>query len=473
MPLSRDTDHEKESIPRDAPQLSAEIFLIPLDAQRHIVYAPLRRSAFIANAKVVRFLAAIQAGRWDPSADPDGSITGFLRELRILDAGEELLPIRPFAGPPEPNAVTLLLTTACNLRCTYCYASSGELPARFMSMDVARRGVDFVAANAARRGLPHFEVSFHGPGEPTLNWAVLTGSVAYAREKASELGIQLQTSVATNAVFRDQQIDWIVAHLTGAMVSLDGLPSVHDAHRIMVGGAGSSERVIHTMRRFDEAGFGYGVRMTVMASNIAALPDSVDFVCSNFRPSGIQIEPVYHLGRGRDAASAETGEFVAAFRAARERALRHGRTISFSAARVDSLAIHYCGLSQDSFCLTPEGAVTGCYEVCSLDNRWARLFFYGEPNGQDGYKFDLPVLDHLRSLTVVNRPYCRACFARWHCSGDCYHKSLDLSGGGEFSGAGRCHITRELTKDQILQRIVDSGGLFWRGPPSTPQNPAC
>ena len=86
MPLSRDTDDQKQPTPRDAPQLSAEIFLIPLDAQRHIVYAPLRRSAFIANAKVVRFLAAVQAGRWDSSADPDGSITGFLRELGMLDA---------------------------------------------------------------------------------------------------------------------------------------------------------------------------------------------------------------------------------------------------------------------------------------------------------------------------------------------------------------------------------------------------
>ncbi|MDP3000840.1 MAG: radical SAM protein [Bryobacterales bacterium] len=446
-----------------APRSSAEVFLIPLDDARYVVYAPLRRCAFIANRSVVRFLASIQNGKWESSADPDGSLTRFLRELKIVDAGPEPLPGKPSTGPPEPTALTLLLTTVCNLRCTYCYASAGEFPVRFMSMDVARRGIDFVAANAARRKPQYFEVGFHGPGEPTLNWEVLTGSVKYAREKSAAIGVGVQTSVATNGVFSDKQIDWIVGNLSGANVSFDGLPAMHDSHRKTKTGAGSSAKVMHTLRRFDESRFAYGVRITVMADHIATLPEAVDFIYSEFRPSGILIEPVYHLGRGRQTVSAETEDFVTAFRAARERARRHGRMIAFSAARADSLTIHYCGLSQDSFCLAPDGEATGCYEVWSKSSRWAKLFFIGEPSGQEGYKFDLPVVDHLRSQTVLNRPFCQGCFAKWHCGGDCYHKALELNAGGEFRGAGRCHITRELTKDRILERISESGGVVWRG----------
>jgi len=55
-----------------------------------------------------------------------------------------------------------------------------------------------------------------------------------------------------------------------------------------------------------------------------------------------------------------------------------------------------------------------------------------------------------------------ACFAKWHCGGDCYYKTLRLNGNGDFAGAGRCRITRELTKDQLLGRIAAAGGLFWR-----------
>jgi hypothetical protein len=39
-----------------------------------------------------------------------------------------------------------------------------------------------------------------------------------------------------------------------------------------------------------------------------------------------------------------------------------------------------------------------------------------------------------------------------------------VSEDGEFVGSDRCHITRELTKDQILERIANAGGLFWHEP---------
>jgi uncharacterized protein len=71
------------------------------------------------------------------------------------------------------------------------------------------------------------------------------------------------------------------------------------------------------------------------------------------------------------------------------------------------------------------------------------------------------VLNNLRDLSVQQREFCQGCFAKWTCAGDCYHKALTISGPGEFQGSDRCHITRELTKDQLLEKIAASGGLFW------------
>lgn len=62
---------------------------------------------------------------------------------------------------------------------------------------------------------------------------------------------------------------------------------------------------------------------------------------------------------------------------------------------------------------------------------------------------------------MQHRAFCQGCFAKWTCAGDCYHKALTVSGNEEFQGSDRCHITRELTKDQILAKIAASGGLFW------------
>lgn len=450
------------SINASAPVVSAELFNIPVENNRYLVYAPLRRAAFVANAGVVNFLAALKEGRGDLSADPDGSLVELLRRLEILDAPPEQLPITEFNGEPEPTSVTLFLTTACNLRCTYCYASAGDTPTKYLPLEVAQRGIDFVAGNAAKKGEPYFEVLYHGGGEPTVNWRVLTESFKHARAKAAELNLEVRAASASNGVLNDGQIDWIIAHLHSVNISFDGLPSAHDKHRLTVLGQGSSHLVMHTMRRFDEAKFPYGLRVTVTQDQIAQLPDSVEFICANFRAASIQVEPAYQLGRWTSAPSAETEEFIAAYRAAQARAHAHGCEITYSAARVGLLTNHFCGVSQDSFALSPDGNVSSCYEVFAEDNPWAKFFFYGAPEQQTGkYRFNLPVLNNLRGLAVQHREFCQGCFAKWSCAGDCYHKALTVSGGEEFQGSDRCHITRELTKDQILEKIAAAGGLFW------------
>ncbi|MCA1565871.1 MAG: radical SAM protein [Acidobacteria bacterium] len=449
------------------PVVSAELFIIPMETGEYIVYAPLRRAAFVANARVVNFLANLQEGFFDENADPDGYLVEFLRRLKILDAGSETLPLTIFSGNPEPTSVTLFLTTACNLRCTYCYASAGDTPTKVMSLDVAKRGIDFVAANALKRGEDAFTVTYHGGGEPTVNWRTMTESLAYAREKAAVLNVRAEAFAGSNGVLSDSQIDWMIANLDGVSLSFDGLPEVHDTHRLTISGQGSSERVMHTMHRFDEVGFEYGLRVTVTSDQIHLLPESIEFICSRFHPTRIQVEPSYQIGRWQNAPSSETEEFITAFREAQQRAGRHDQEIFFSAARLGTLTNHFCGISQDGFSLSPDGNVSACYEVFSEQNTWAKTFFYGRPDQQSkGYKFNLPVLNNLRSQAVQHREYCKGCFAKWTCAGDCYHKSLTANGSEEFAGSDRCHITRELTKDQILARIANSGGVFWYEPPA-------
>ena len=452
------------------PAITAELYVIPLQDRRYLVYAPLRRAAFVSNARVVNFLTALR-DQPEQILPTDASLVEFLRRLEILDSAPEAQPIVEFRGDPMPTTLTLFLTTACNLRCTYCYASAGDTPLKTMPLEVAIRGINFVSANAHSRGEPRFQIAYHGGGEPTANWNVMTASHAYARSRADKLGISVHASSASNGVLRDEQIDWMIENLSSVSLSFDGLPEVHDRHRLTVWGDGSSKRVMHTMERFDAVGFGYGVRMTVTADQIERLPDSVDFVCSRFQPKRIQVEPAYQLGRWSAAPSAETEEFVTAFRKAQDRANSRGFEITYSAARLGDLTNHFCGISQDSFALSPDGNVSACYESFSEDNPFADVFFYGTPDpSSSGYKFKLRVLNNLREQAVQHRAFCQGCFAKWHCAGDCLHKSLTVNGRGEFAGSDRCHITRELTKDQILARIAASGGLFWHEPIEEPMS---
>src|SRR5690349_5163663 len=123
------------------PRLTAEIFVIPLVAQRYLIYAPLQRTAFIANTSLVNLLSDLREGI-DRSADLDS--IEFLRGLGLVDGEPVARPITKFSGPPKPTNLTLFMTTGCNLRCTYCYASAGDKPTRGMSLETACRGIDFV-----------------------------------------------------------------------------------------------------------------------------------------------------------------------------------------------------------------------------------------------------------------------------------------------------------------------------------------
>jgi uncharacterized protein len=220
--------------------------------------------------------------------------------------------------------------------------------------------------------------------------------------------------------------------------------------------------VLATLRAFDAAGFRYSIRMTATGESLPLLPQSVAFLCARFRPRAIQVEPVYHFGRGKDEASAESAAFIEAFRAARRTSTKAARLLRFSGARVGTLTNRFCGVANDNFCVSPAGNVSACHEVAGEHQPWAERFFYGRPAGaESGFDFDERVYTNLRAQTVEHHEMCQDCFAKWNCAGDCYHKSLHVN-PVEFSGAGRCEITRELMKDQLLENISASGGVFWK-----------
>ena len=449
--------------------LRTEIHAIPLEDRRLIFYAPLRRTAFIGNASMARLIERLRDGAPGSFTPREAEAARFLEAIGLLGGPPDSPPRQDFPAELKPSRISLLLTTACTMRCAYCYAAAGDRPARHMTLETAVRAIRWTVSNAVATGAPRIELSLHGGGEPTANWPVLTGSVEFARECAGANGLDVQVSMATNGMLSADQVDWIATHLNGLTVSFDGLPAVHDANRRTADGKPSSRGVVETMQRLDRLSFPYSIRATVTAEHLARLPDSIDYIFSTCHPASVQVEPIYKIGRGRDAETAETDEFIATFRLARARAREHGGQILFSAARIGSLSDHFCDATKGSFCLSPDGNVTSCYEVFAEDERWAPKFFFGVPKGGGGYEFDAGVLAGLRSQSVHNRAFCSGCFARWDCGGDCYHKALATNGDGEFRGAGRCHIIRELSKDMLIERIAGAGGVVWAEGPAACQ----
>ena len=168
-------------------------------------------------------------------------------------------------------SLVLMVTHACNLRCTYCY--TGTKLSRSMNPEVGRAAVERALRSIRPAGT--FELGFFG-GEPLLEADLILDLIEYATAAAAEAGVGLHLSMTTNGTLATGRA-WQVMTLPAMQlaVSHDGLPEVHDRHRRGRGGGGTSAAVLATIRRLQEAGKTVRVNMVVRPDNVGSLPEGI------------------------------------------------------------------------------------------------------------------------------------------------------------------------------------------------------
>lgn len=148
--------------------------------------------------------------------------------------------------------LVLWLTTACNLRCTYCYR--GDPSTRSMSLEVARTALDLAASSGLE-----FHVQMAG-GEPTLEPQLMEAIARIVREA----GWPASLAVQTNGTLMDRHlIDICRRYSISVGVSLDGPPEVHERTR---GSTGATFRGLGLLARA-----GIPVHVTTVLSSINAM----------------------------------------------------------------------------------------------------------------------------------------------------------------------------------------------------------
>ena len=440
--------------------LLEQVFSIPLEEGKFLVYAPLKGVAFIANAALVNAIAARCRGG-NPPAHHDAALD-FLHQLDFFSP--EAPPEDAYAaGGVAYDSVILFLTNQCNLRCSYCYASSGEFAPKRMSWKLAKAAVDQVMDGILARGGSDMTLGFHGGGEPTMNWPLLTKTVDYTRAKAAENALALSVSGAFNGYWSAKVRAYMLANFTDISLSFDGLPEVQNRQRPAIGQKQSFDRVAETLAALDRSDVSYGVRMTVTRDTVDTLAESVASVCERFRPAKIQVEPVFLEGRAKEEQAVnDAGAFVEQFIAAHRTAAEYGIELFYSAARPEALVQRFCLAACRALVVTTDGDITTCFETYGREHPLSARFLVGTYGDNRQYQIEQDKLDRHFSRTADSIPYCRGCFCRWHCAGDCAIKASASGRVDEFQPTHRCGITQELTKYLILEKIRTSGCLVWQ-----------
>src|SRR5437867_9378472 len=86
-------------------------------------------------------------------------------------------------------------------------------------------------------------VTFFG-GETLLNFPVLKATIAYARQRAAEVGKEIDFSLTTNAtLLRPEIIEFLAENRVGVTISIDGPRELQNKFRVFHNGAGSYDVV--------------------------------------------------------------------------------------------------------------------------------------------------------------------------------------------------------------------------------------
>ncbi len=407
-------------------------------------------------------------------------------EQRLIESlsnqGVFRAPVAPPAAADSvwaPTSATFSNTQKCTLRCTYCYAEGGRLEDLAIPWPAAKAAIDLIVDNArAKRVNP--SISFLGEGEATASWSEFRMIIEYFKDQCQQNGFTPTISLSTNGVFPRSRLDYVAENCTHLTFSLDGIREVHDRNRVLPNGNGSFDLVIATMKGLEARGKSYDIRSTVTVAGSATLAEFVVFVGENLQCKSVHFEPVFdvtgitNLPGEIERIDAQT--FVANFRDARRVAAGFGIELYYSGAAMTHRQA-FCGASNaDNFLVTSRGIVTSCNEVLQPWDPRATLFQYGKWDQDVGeFILDQGTIHRLGRLNVHHMPKCQGCIAKYNCAGDCYAKSATVSATGDPAAAGyteRCHITRELLKDNLLiglvTRLVGTEAI---GPAHTPSCP--
>lgn len=170
--------------------------------------------------------------------------------------------------------LTLVVNHACNLRCTYCY--TGEKFRRPLPRATGQKAIDRAIQSLLPGGM--LELAFFG-GEPLIEAEMILELVAYARSAAARHEVELALNMTTNGTL-DSPAAWDVMLLPEMQLAIshDGLPGVHDRHRVAIDGQPSSPKVYRTMDRLLQAGKEFCVVMVVRPDNVEDLPLGMEWL---------------------------------------------------------------------------------------------------------------------------------------------------------------------------------------------------
>lgn len=333
-------------------------------------------------------------------------------------------PLNPATIQPL-RSISLAVSQACNMACSYCYASEGGFGGRAQLMD---KVVAFAAIQQLIESTPkgnRVNIAFMG-GEPMLNHKLIHQATRYAVEKGKLHGVKVDFSLTSNGILiRQKDIDLFHKHQFSITISIDGTEKQQNRQRPLVNGAPSYTKVIDSIQpllQYQDKMF-IGARVTVRGDQID-LPAAME----NLREVGfrdIGFSPLLSAPSGKGELNGDDFSiYLSQMKQCGDEALqrlKQGKHIEFSNLKTALQEIHHSTPKSH-----PCGAGNDYVGVGADANMYLCHRYINDPKGRIGDLLggiDMTQQQKLvDGLQVKKQLGCSQCWARHLCGGGCYHE---------------------------------------------------
>lgn len=356
------------------------------------------------------------------------------------------------------KAMCLHISHDCNLRCKYCFASTGDFGVgrKLMDLETAKRAIDFLIEKSADRKF--LEVDFFG-GEPSMNFDVVMQTVEYARSREAETGKTFRFTTTTNGIhLTDEMIDFINKEMYNVVLSIDGRKEVNDRVRVRVDGSGSYDTITKNFKRLVDKrpqDRDWYVRGTYTKYNLDFSEDVMHLYDLGFEQ--ISVEPV--MADAKEPYAITEADLPRIFKeyevlAEKIKKIRsEGKFINFFHFMLDLdqgpcaiKRLRGCGCGNEYVAITPDGDIYPCHQFVGVDE-------YKMGSLYDG-SFNTEMKDEFAKAHVYNKPECKKCWAKFYCSGGCNANNYIYQGDIHAAHKLSCQIQKKRLEVAILMKAV-------------------
>ncbi len=393
-------------------------------------------------------------------SEREALIDSFLYNAPLINPGyskNEVLSFKPNINAAKIRELSLIVSTACDLRCRYCFAFGGEGAEIEKQKNVSglKQELDPDTALYAINYFKPARITLFGWGEPTMAFSNIKKIVSGIDTKKTKV------EIVTNGVYfsrREEIVKYLVEHNIKIQISFDGLPEFQDENRPMSNGIGSSDEVLRTIneiKKYGRLGDLATVRATICGGMEDRILESVNYLHDiGFDVIGIQ--PVEISGRAvNNIKPLNMHLFAKNVAKAIAYGKRHGMNINsrvLPAGDNWSMACYGCGfMAGYMLALGPDNNFYSCDDPLPI-------FKVGTIN-RLGFDFEIDVdykkvTDFANQRYILNLDNCRECPVK--CGGGCAKESfssynkMDVGGESEEFCSARQEALIEYIKAAIM-----------------------